>query len=731
MAQGRVQVGDLRRDNTLRPAAIQSDTYARPAAIPQDDNTARLAEALSHFSNSIGNLVPVLGATDKKAQSDADERALAMYQQRIGSQTLEQTRQDIDKGNIPVFEDKYRNAAVQKIAGGKYAESLGSEVDEMLRTNFDWEGGDPEAYLAQYFSSAMEKNQNRDPNFIAAASGAWDTYKNRIREQQYTYRVNQSNEDASNAAATYIHDSVGQMIKDGRTPEEIPGLIHGAYKDMGTKGSLGLDYKDLDKLVVNEANRLASSDPDVSIALLTHPRKDVPALASNPEYMDRATQIIANANKAKAKIGEKKFLDGVAAEDEQRVAKGIGFDDVVDLNYTSAEGTDKALTKKSREDDAVRSYLAHDEARAKENGETGGLDTTMRQVQTLRRSNLQHPLVEAKLAGMANRGAPDLLSNEDAKKDQVGRLELYKNLKAENKNTLLSYVKKEDADYAEAYYQGQRYLGMSPDEALTFAYKSANLDDGAKARVARERDRIDSAVKLDTGYIYDSSPVNSEMARSRITDLATRYVSTGVDSEKAITLAKKVFQESSLLYNGVIVDVGTSSARASVPDNFQGAVDAQVDNFLKLSKVKNLSKDDISLIQMGDDGRFVLVDKDDLQPVTDDKGRMYRFNMRDLRDWDVKTAAEKQKVDHRESVFKANAAAKGYVRAVDTDGSENWIDPKTREILELDYPDDASAPTWKKTGKRYRRGIITTPEGSFLLKRPTTSPGIRFNWSDQ
>lgn len=53
MPQNRVQVGDLRRDNTLRPAPIQSDTFARSAEIPQDLNTARLAEALSHFGGQL------------------------------------------------------------------------------------------------------------------------------------------------------------------------------------------------------------------------------------------------------------------------------------------------------------------------------------------------------------------------------------------------------------------------------------------------------------------------------------------------------------------------------------------------------------------------------------------------------------------------------------------------------------------------------------------------------
>lgn len=708
MAQGRVQVADLRRDNTLRPAPIQSDTFARPANIPMDTNTARLAEALGHFSNSVGNLMPVMAHSQKKANEEADERALAMYQKRIGSQTLTETRRDIDAGNIPVFADKYRNAAVQKIAGGKFAESLGSEVDEMLRTNFDWEGGDPEAYLARYFAAAMEERGDADPNFISAASTSWESYKSRIREQQYTYRVNKSNQDAANASVTFIHDNVGKLIQSGKKPEEIPGVVHGWYKDLGKPGSLGLDYKVLDQQVVNEAQRLAGTNPDVAIALLTVPRTDVPALASNPEYLDRATQIIATANKVKAKQAEASFLEGVATEDEQRISKGVGFDDVVDTSYRNAEGTEQSLSKKSRQDDAINRYLTNDAARVEANGETGGLDTTIRQVRDLRRSNLTHPLVEAKLSGMANRGSPDILSDEDAMADQVARLDLYKNLKAESKNTLLSYVKKEDADYAEAYYQAQRYLGMSQEEALNFAYRTANLDEDGKAVVARERDLIDSAVKLDEGLIYNSNPVNSEMVRSRIVNLGARFVAGGLNREKAIDLAKNVFKESALFYNGVIVDVGTSTARAAIPDNFQGAVDAQVENFLKLSKNQELSKDDISLIQMGDDGRFVLVDKDDLLPVTDDEGKTYRFTMRDLRNWDIKATADKNRSTVREGLSRASAKQRGYHEWAAPDGTVKWVDPKTQEILELDFPENSSTPRWNKTGQRMpvKRGTM-------------------------
>lgn len=229
----------------------------------------------------------------------------------------------------------------------------------------------------------------------------------------------------------------------------------------------------------------------------------------------------------------------------------------------------------------------------------------------------------------------------------------------------------------------------------------------------------------------ESSPVNSEMARSRIVDLATRYVATGVDSKRAISLAKDVFEESTLLYNGVIVDVGTSSARAAVPNDFKASVDAQVENFLDLSKRKDIDKDEISLIQMGDDGRFVLVDRDDLLPVTDDEGRMYRFNMADLRDWETKTTEERTRSNLREHTFKANVAAKGYIHAVDTDGSTNWIDPKTREVFDLDYSEEASTPTWKKTGKRYSRSIIVEQDGSTLFKFPARKVRPRGSFDEE
>ncbi|MGR6722318.1 hypothetical protein, partial [Aeromonas veronii] len=82
-------------------------------------------------------------------------------------------------------------------------------------------------------------------------------------------------------------------------------------------------------------------------------------------------------------------------------------------------------------------------------------------------------------------------------------------------------------------------------------------------------------------------------------------------------------------------------------------------------------------MQMGEDGRFFLADKTSLSPVIDDEGHAQLFTLSDLRDWDIKNQKRDDKYDLRQHTFEANVSAKGYVHAVDVDGSEVWVNPKT------------------------------------------------------
>lgn len=728
MAQGRVQTQELRSDIQLRPAPIQSDTFAAPAAPVRNDNMLRLADALGSFSNSIGNLIPTLAASQKENAKKAEEAQLARFQQRIGGMTLAEVNKEIQEGRMEKADSPWRQAAQSTIYGAKFAQALGAETDEALKTEFDWTNGDPEKFLAERFQKAMEARGETDPNFIGSAARAWDSYKSQVFSQKEQYRINKSNEDASNASVTFIHDQVNQMITEGASPEDIGKRVHSFKSDLGKKGALGLNYEDIDAQIVNEAARQASTNPKAAIALLTTPNGDLPALASNPKYLDRASQIMAEASKVRGRQLETETLARLDSENVQRIVKGAGFDDVQDFVYTSVDGTEKTVTKKEQEDNARRIYFQEEAARQKANGETGGMDTTVRQFRELRRSNLEHPVITSKLTGLASNGAPDLLSNPEAKARQVEKMELYKTLKSENKNSIFSVVKDgQDRDYAEAYYAAQRYLGMSQDEALTFAYKSANLDTDAKARVARERDRVDSAVsQLDTTSWLGSDVANNSMVRDKISDLAVRYVASGAPVDKAIQAAGKAFAESTLTYNGVVIDVGNARSRAAMPDNWKGSVDAQVDNFMTLATKKGYDRGDVTIMQMGDDGRFFIADKDTLRPLTDDKGSQYLFTLSDLRDWDIKTQKQTEKYDLRQHTFEANVKAKGYVHAVDADGSEVWVNPKTREIMDMKYGDDDATPKWTNTGSKYKRGVIVNTDGGFVLKRPKMNIPLNF-----
>jgi hypothetical protein len=718
MTQNRVQVGDLRRDNTLRPAPIQSDTFARPAAIPQDYNTARLAEALGSFSNNLGNLVPVLAASDKKASEDASERALAMEQRRIGSMSLSDWRKEADQGNLSVLDDKYKNAALQSYRGNKYAESLAADADEHMRTNFDWQNGNADEYLAHYFGEAAQKFPSNDPNFIGSVSKGWDSYKSRVREQQQTYRVNQVNQDTVDTAFGVIKDKTEEWISKGQKPEIFARNLNRMRGELGIQGPLGADGSVLDKEYLNAADRLATTHPEYAIAMVDAEydgRGGKTSLSAQREYRDRVLNIKAEAAKA---IGKREDGNTLLAVDTQADAllTDDHLDRVTDFTYTDHNGEQKTVSAKTIKDEALNRYILRSPQIAKDNQETPA-QTRARELRKAQLSGLDHPALKAAVSGIASAASPDLAQDPQALGTFMEKVNIARWLQNTSKNTYMAYTTEADRDFMESFNIAKNTMTekdgrqFSDNAALDFAMRTSQPLSVDGLNFTRDQnDKIDRSVKYlatTPGWLWgtnSATPWNSAAGQNRVANMAKRLVRGGMDQDKAIDVATESVKRNSVTYNGMLLDVG----KTALPDNYSQTLDGILGDFAKANpgvlKDRGIDPSDLTIQPLGDinvsGGRFQIIDKETGTSVMDDKsGLPFYISLQSIRDRSKSDAHVANAKAAANSSINGVAEARG-LNKLQEDGKTIWHDPKTNETFDINVSEAGGNPKVTNLGRR-------------------------------
>lgn len=719
--QGRVQVRELQSDIRLRPAPMQSDTYAPPPRPVADQNLGRLADALGSFSNSLGNLVGVVGKPDKAAR----EREDAIFQKRIAGQTLEETRQDISDGRMMVTDDKFANAARQTVYGNKWAQSEASKMDTILQTEFDWDSGNPEQFLAQHFQKTLEEIGLSDPNAIASASKAWDQYKTSVLAKQEKYRIDRTNQSTVDTAFTVVHDKSKEWIENGLNPEQFAGNLNKMRAELGTKGSLGANEEVLDQEYLNAAARLVEENPEHAIAMLDAEydgRSGKTSLSTQRDYRDRVLQIKARASEVMGKRRDATFEADVSSQ-----ADGLleldNLDRLTDISYTDRNGEEKTIKAEEVKEGAFNRYLTRSNEIAQVNKEAPQ-QTVERELRKAQLAGLEHPQLKALVTGIAGAASVDLTQDPDGLNTVMEKVKTARWLQGVSKNTYIAYTEEADRDFMESFMiakdemTGDDGRQLSDAGALEFAVRTSQPLSNDGLNFTREQnDVIDRSVKSlasSGGYLFglfgtSTTPWNAAAGQQRVASLAKRLVRGGMAQDKAIEVAADSVKRNSITYNGSLLSVG----KTALPDNFKDALDGLIGDFAKSSPgvLKDLDIDtgDITIIPIGDinrsAGRFMLIDKNTGSYIMDDKSGQPTFvTLQSIRDRSRKIADDKFQKEADKVSIRGAAASNGLQRATDPDGNTIFINPKTREIMEIGVPEPGSKPVLKKTGRRLSNG---------------------------
>ncbi len=731
--QGRVQTPGLQTNVRLRPAPMQSDTYAAPARVQGDQNLSRLSDALGSFSNSLGNLVPLAGAVDKERRQRED----AMFQKRIAGQTLEETRKEISEGRMSITEDKFANAARQSIYGQKWAQSEAAAVDQELLTNFDWDTGNPEEYLAKHFQESIEASGLTDPNAIASASRAWDQYKSGVLEKQNDYRIKRTQQSTVDSAFTVIQDKAQEWIGMGMKPSDFAENLNWMRSELGVKGPLGADGAVLDQEYLNAADRLATTNPEYAIAMLDaeyQGRGGKTSLSAQREYRDRVLQIKSQASVA---IGKREDANKVGAASNQadELLMTDHLDRVTDFTYFDHNGEQKTIPAKQQKEEALARYMLRSPEIAAANKEAPQ-QTLARELRKSQAAGLEHPRLKATVTGIASAATPDVMQDPEAMGNLMEKVHTARWLQDTSKTTFMAYLDDADRDILEGFRLGKEDMTaadgrqMSDQEALDFAIRTSKPVSIDGLNFTREQnDAIDRSVKslaTKPGWLWGTNtttPWNSKAGENRVATLAKRLVQSGVDGDKAIEMASKSVARNSVTYNGMLLNVG----KAALPDNYSESLDDIIGDFAKknpgIMTQRELSTSDISISPVGDinnsGGRFMLFDKEHGVPVIDDKtGQPFFVTLDSLRQYGRAKEDRKFRDRANEVTINGAASARGLTRREDANGNPFFVNPDTRETFTITVPEDGGNAVVTNRGQRLRgRGNPVQPEPRPLQPR--------------
>lgn len=702
---------------------MQSDTYAQPARPSNAESLARLSDALSGFSNSLGNLVPVM---DKK---DDDAQLLTLQKQLAGMAEADKVRA-VQEGRVVVGDTDLKTKAIQASHGMAYGSHMVAETQRHLQTEFDWDSGNPDQFIIERIQHDLE-TYGHDRNFVSAYLRSAESVRSWAIEYGQKRNTEQFVQAQGNAAFLFIDTKVDELITAGADPKVISQQVMQWYADLGKDGTLGVDYDQLDQEVLNKARRITTTHPEVALAFLTAKRRgrggqDL-SIATNPAMRDDVLRIRAAATKAISDQAESAFLDMTLADDEDLLRHG-NLDLVRDLRYTTQAGEEKVLSRDERVERAKERYFAGSIREAAAKRETS--DATMaRELRALRISGEKHPVVEANVSGIAGMASTDILQDPQGLEKLKGKLQAYQWLQGESTTSLLSYTTQEDRDFAETYLMATRYLThengnrYSDDEALTFAIRSTQITAEGKASIGQHRDAIEDAVGSlgsEAGWLWgtkDVEPANAAAAEQRVSLLAQRFVATGVKPDKAVRMAAEAIKKTSVVYRGVLLDLQGHD----LPDNFADGLDSFIDDFAKSNPLtleqNGLSAGDVSIAPIlaggNSGGKFMLVDKTDLTGIVGDDGRPFYITIPDVRSKAREITQEREHKALQDAMTKDSLEHRGIVQAVDVDGRTYWVNEKTREVMDFTLGDDDLTPVWRKTGRRYKRNVITTPVGGF------------------
>lgn len=632
--QFRVQVPDLAPPDPIRPAALPSDTYARPAPPPINNDLERLASSLGGFSSALmaagRRLEANAEAERKKAEAALQERRNADFiEWTLSTENDEQIRAYL-AGEAPIdgVTDKLYRKYFGGLLGDHFAKGIQDEI-EAGNTEIGKEHFDPDKFVLESGRQYVSVLQG-DEDALAAFSSKFDAVGDEVREGHRKALSAERTEAHKSIAKDLMRQAFQNAVRTGLEGETLMDQMRLLYTEMGPRmenGAFNLNAAEMDELLLNMLEEQAENPEfaEAALAMLAANRRDladnelrIGSLDQVQRHSDQVRRIRTKAVKALGVEAAEDIRNRVLMEDLHALVRqdgsfnpsGIG--DIEIPNPVDPTNPVK-ITGSDRRKAAVDLYLEQRRA-------IYGVDYKA-EIATFNASGVKHHEAFTKLEGAYQAGIGSEMSPE-----QIGRVieaaAIYDDMPH-------SYVQAHNLDPKAQEFFGmvnfaRKYTDLSPSEIATAVGRvMADEAAGKPALSSKQRKEITAAAEIAyDGWLGTSwggkTISNPQDVRAHIEKLALINAKLG-NPEAAIEDAVKRVTESATIVNGRAV-IGFRGLLPSDAENIQPFLNNAYKTFdpayLEVNGIESAT--DLTVVPFGRDTLYVARASDGV-PLVDPK----------------------------------------------------------------------------------------------------------------
>jgi hypothetical protein len=619
MSQRRVQVDQqLQPAPRLRTQARPVDTFQGAPSVASVSPAAQLADALASIRPELQHHLAQKQVEYEAAEA---ERAYDAFQ----GMTYDEAKRLVRSGELEQIENPYFQAAFKKQYGLAHAGRRRRQIEDAYHNSFDKHSGNLDEFLAGFAQEDHEK-YGSDRFVMAGLREGMAGLFDKIRDGHQSWRSETTRETTHDQFLGVARLRADQALDaDG----DISGAVRSLYGDH--REMLGLTYAEMDDLVLqlaeeyaNDGN-LAAAEALLTTEVVGDDGTPVGAFTQRAKYSLKANAII---DRAKAKQGEQLRAENTDFVVDLGLRADSGALDTRDVQQIETLAESGQITQAQRESLLTRN--ANAQARAASEAyvqnvtaqfdmqvaqavlnETGyGLrdytfvapdgqeitlsaDDAIERVvtQTLDRMTAEGASIMEQASELSRWAVPAtyepwtramnhgyraahqaLDSNPDGNFElpaaaQAG-FQLFTELSAFPKlrNHLMQNSDAHSTyDTAEALTR----VGYSPDEALILAAQSDRNVSSTGLSSQIKQDNLERAVRqAGRTWRFGTTASNGGYVTDTIETTARVLMDTArVSAEEAVTQAKRLFEESHDIINGVAVN----TRNHFVPPNFEAA----------------------------------------------------------------------------------------------------------------------------------------------------------------
>jgi hypothetical protein len=630
----RVQTPDLAAPDPIRPAPIQSDTFAAPAPPPIDNRLAQLADGLGAFNRG----VTALAATaDKKAKDDRLLRMQAEFDRWAASTTSDDQLNQLWAGKAPYQSDPIFRKAVATYFGGKQAKALAGELDREFQEGkipYGSQDFNPDRFVLDRADGIVQRYGN-DPDFIGSFRKGLDAIRGRVTESHETAKAQGVAALANQVLTDNFRDVLDQALPGQLTPEQTLGTMRQIMKETGPRlqgGSLGIRYGAAEDALLNVFEEYADRPEYGGMlrAMLTTEREDLTgsgvklgSFLGDAKKGDRARAILVRVQAAQEKAGEQIVRQRVSAAALEAFDRGDGsFSEFGDV-LTRGKPTNPANPSKtiSISSDEV-SKATQDAWLAQQREKAGGVDYAT-EIAKFAANGMVHPEIDTTLKRAYVAASMTVSNGKPLDQSSVDLLKKAGDLYEVQKKVARNSIKLSDdqRDFFELYTT-LKEIGLPPVDAANGVIRAYSDSDSQDPTIAgQNRERIQkkmASADFNAWYSLGGTAQNQGLLVPKVTRLAQAMVRSGMMSpEEAVEKSIKLVSEQAVFVNGHALFGVPNLEKDDVP-----YVKEQLNGIYKqfgpgLKQLYGInSADELSVASVGNTGRLMVFNRSTGAPIS-------------------------------------------------------------------------------------------------------------------